>query len=684
VFRRDRTKREHESGPPRSPRRRSWAGRILRGAGVAVVLLAALVLGLLNPPAIAQVLKAQALPRLSASLGRQVDTGAVSVSLLPRPRATIEDVRVAGLPGEPPLLRAQRVNASLALWPLLRSRGKTVEITSLTLDQPEVALVREPGGQWSFQGLGTGGSGKGGKGRTTIESATVRGGTLQIIDRASRPPSRVTVTDIDARARNLGAPGSEALEVRAAAFSDRQNLRVEAQSREESGAERAWTGQVSLSGASLEALRQAAPGRLPEIVRGGQLDLRASFSAVPGGTSRAQGKWSVASLQVGGSPASARSDFTASVSSAGQISASLSNLAVSGPGVDLGGEVELAGSPPSVRFALRGDTLDIGALKAAAAAGPEAEASARERRPPSSQGRRSLAKAEAGGTLQMKRVVAGRLAAEDLNVQMALQNGVLDLSRARARVHGGELTADGTRIDLSRPVPPWSLRAQFRGVDLASAAMAASGKAPLEGRAQGELSLDGAGLEWRAAEPTLSGRGTIAVADAALTTIDLDQQVVGALSGALSAVGLGREGATPFTANQRGTPLHDLSASFTIAGGALQLTRPLHATTDLGEATLGGAVGLDQSLHLSGSVAIQPTIIASLTGGRWSPVQSVSLPLSVGGTLSSPKLELPPTPRIAEALIAQSPIGGSMQHPLGEEMQRQAREGLKRAIPGLP
>lgn len=652
---------------------------------MAVVLVAALMLGalLLNPPAIAQVLKAQALPRLSASLGRQVDTGAVSVRLLPRPRATFEDVRVAGLPGEPPLLRAQRVNASVALWPLLKSRGKTVEITSLTLDQPEVALVREPGGKWSFQGLGTGGSGKGGKGRTTIESATVRGGTLQIIDGASRPPSRVTVTDIDARARNLGAPGSEALEVRAAAFSNRQNLRVEAQSREESGAKRAWTGQVSLSGASLEALRQAAPGRLPEIVREGQLDLRASFSAVPGGTSRAQGQWSVASLQVGGSPASARSDFTASVSSAGQLSASLSNLVVSGPGVDLGGEVELAGSPPSVRFALRGDTLDVGALKAAA--GPDAEASARERRPASSQGRQSLAKVEAGGTLQMKRVVAGRLAAEDLDVQMALQNGVLDLSRARARVYGGELTADGTRIDLGRPVPAWKLRTQFRGVDLASAAMAASGKAPLEGRAQGELFLDGAGLEWEAAKPTLSGRGTIAVADAALTTVDLDRQVVDALSGALSVVGLGGPtGGTPLAANRRGTALHDLNASFTIAGGSLQLTRPLHATTDLGEVTLGGAVGLDQSLRLSGSAAIQPKTIASLTGGRWSPEQSVSLPLRVGGTLSSPKLELPATPRIAEALIAQSPIGGSMQQPLDEEMQRKARERLKRALPGLP
>jgi uncharacterized protein involved in outer membrane biogenesis len=657
---------------------------------VAAVVFAALVLGVLflNPPAIAQVLKAQALPRLSASLGRRVDAGAVSVRVLPRPRATFEDIQVAGRPGEPPLLRAQRVNGSLALWPLLRSRGKTVEITSLTLDQPEVVLVREPGGQWSFQGLGTSGSGsgKGGNGRTTIESATARGGTLQIIDRASRPPSRVTVTDIDARARNLGTPGSEGLEVRAAALSNRQNLRVDAQSRGESGAERAWTGQVTLSGASLEALRQAFPGRLPESVRGGQLDLRASFSAAPGGTSRAQGQWSVASLQVGGRPASARSDFTASVSPAGQISASLANLAVSGPGVDLGGEVELAGSPPSVQFALRGDSLDVGALKAAASAGPGAGAGARERRTPSGQGGRSLAKARAGGTLQVRRVVAGRLTAEDLNVQMALQNGVLDLSRARARVYGGELTADGTRVDLSRPVPTWNLRAQFRGVDLASAELAASGKAPLEGRAQGELSLDGAGLEWRAAEPTLSGRGTVAVADAALTTADLDRQVVDALSGALSAVGLGGPtgGGTPLAADRRGTALHDLNASFTISGGALQLTRPFHATTDLGEATLGGAVGLDQSLHLSGSVAIEPKTITSLTGGKWSPVQSVSLPVSVGGTLSSPKLELPSAPRIAQALIAQSPIGGSMQQLPGEELQRQAREGLKRAIPGLP
>lgn len=654
-------------------------GRLLGIAAALALVALALVVGvlLINPPAVAQAVKAEALPRVSASLGRRVDAGEVRVRLLPRPRAVLEDVRVAGAPGEAPMVRARRVSGSLALGPLLRSRGRTIEITSLTLEEPEVVLVREPGGRWSFEGLGGAPSapGRGPSRQAAIEEAAVRRGTLHIIDRTAEPAVQVTVGDIDARARGLGTAGSESVELRAAVFADRQNLRADARSQGQGGqgGAAAWSGQISLSSASLDALRQALPGRVPESVRGGMLDLRATFAATSAAALQAQGQLSVRALQVGGRPASASSDFTVSEAPAGGLSASLTNLAVTGPGLDLGGRVDLAGPPPSIRFALSGKTLNVDALKAATGSAP--------RGPSRASGPPPLASARASGTLHFDEVLAGGLAAQDVNAQAALQRGVLTLSRCQARLYGGDVSADGTRVDLRGPAPAWSLRSRFQGVDLASAQRAATGKAPLEGRAQGDLVLDGAGFQWKTMEPTLTGQGTVRVADATLTTVDLDRQLAGTLSGALSTAGVGGSPAgAPPSADRRGTPLRDLNFSFRVADGAVQLTQPLHASTDLGDASLGGTIGLDQRLHLSGTVALSPKAIAGISGGKIGLAQNVTLPVSVGGTLSAPAFQLPSQAQIAEALVTQGPVGGAMRQ-LGQELQRQAGQGIQRSIP---
>jgi len=217
-------------------------------------------------------------------------------------------------------------------------------------------------------------------------------------------------------------------------------------------------------------------------------------------------------------------------------------------------------------------------------------------------------------------------------------------------------------------------------VDLKSAGQALSGRSPLQGSARGELSLDGAGLDWNRLRQTLTGRGAIGVSDGALATVNLDRQIADALVGALRVAGVQAPAGVAPIPSQGGTPLRDLQISFQVVDGAIQLAHPVRVSLGLGTATLGGAIGLDQQLHLSGAVALGPQTVASLTGGKWKPAQPVNLPLGIGGSLASPALQLPPPPQIAQALLAQSPAGNAVRR-LGEELRRQGRQKVGRSVP---
>ena len=77
---------------------------------------------------------------------------------------TLAGLAVAGRPGEPALVEAESLDVEVALWPLLRSLGKDVEVRAFTLVRPSVNLVKAKDGTWNFEGLG-GAAGRRGAGR---------------------------------------------------------------------------------------------------------------------------------------------------------------------------------------------------------------------------------------------------------------------------------------------------------------------------------------------------------------------------------------------------------------------------------------------------------------------------------------------------------------------------------------
>lgn len=93
--------------------------------------------------------------QLSNSLGRKVLVGNLSLSLFSG-GISARDISVADDPAfsQSPFLSAKSLDVSVKLIPLVFSRS--VRVTALTLNEPELILLRSSSGKWNFSSLGRG------------------------------------------------------------------------------------------------------------------------------------------------------------------------------------------------------------------------------------------------------------------------------------------------------------------------------------------------------------------------------------------------------------------------------------------------------------------------------------------------------------------------------------------------
>ena len=91
---------------------------------------------------------------LSAAMGRKVTVGNLGLSLFAG-SLSAQDIAIADDPafGSDPFVRAKSLQVGVELRPLIFS--KTLNITDLTLDHPQVLLLRNPSGTWNFSSFGT-------------------------------------------------------------------------------------------------------------------------------------------------------------------------------------------------------------------------------------------------------------------------------------------------------------------------------------------------------------------------------------------------------------------------------------------------------------------------------------------------------------------------------------------------
>jgi AsmA protein len=91
--------------------------------------------------------------KASAALGRQVQMGNLSLSLLTG-SLSAENLVVGDDPkfSQTPFLTAKGVRVGVAMMPLIFSRA--LNITSVTIKDPQVTLLHNPAGQWNYSSIG--------------------------------------------------------------------------------------------------------------------------------------------------------------------------------------------------------------------------------------------------------------------------------------------------------------------------------------------------------------------------------------------------------------------------------------------------------------------------------------------------------------------------------------------------
>jgi AsmA protein len=91
--------------------------------------------------------------KASAALGRKVQVGDLTLSLI-RGSLSAENLSIGDDPkfSSAPFLAAKSLRVGVELMPLVFS--KTLKVTGVMIDSPQVTLLRNPAGQWNYSSLG--------------------------------------------------------------------------------------------------------------------------------------------------------------------------------------------------------------------------------------------------------------------------------------------------------------------------------------------------------------------------------------------------------------------------------------------------------------------------------------------------------------------------------------------------
>ncbi len=127
-------------------------GRTLKIVGIVIVVL---ILIIVIAPFLIPVnsFRPQIEQQASAALGRKVEIGNLSLSLFSGSLGA-DNLSIADDPkfSSAPFLTAKSFNVGVEVWPLITS--KTLNVTSVVIDSPQVSLIRNAAGDWNYSTLG--------------------------------------------------------------------------------------------------------------------------------------------------------------------------------------------------------------------------------------------------------------------------------------------------------------------------------------------------------------------------------------------------------------------------------------------------------------------------------------------------------------------------------------------------
>ncbi|HYS80932.1 MAG TPA: AsmA family protein [Anaeromyxobacteraceae bacterium] len=680
---------------PKSPAR-TLLTVIAGTVGALVVLVVGLTL-LLQTGAVSSRVKDLVVPRVSTALGRQVTVADAKLRIFPHTRVALTGTVVAGRPGEPPLAQMEAFEVGVRLWPLLTSLGKDVQVSGIRLVRPILNLVRAKDGTWNYEGLGGEPKEKpapaskepaGSQATVLVDRASIEGGEVHYIDTLLGDKAAVALSRIDFSAEHVGLGHPLDAKLSAAVVNPQKNFeaRVHASKLPESFAQLGpgeypeLQGDLALTGLDLGLVRAFLPPAMTNMMTGGKVDASAKL-ATREGKYAVDGSGKLSQVRLRGEPAQGSFELHALVDPAsGAGTAAVEKLAVKGPGIDLGGRLAAELKPQRVRFAVAGPLLDLGQVMSLL---PQDQKKSQGPLLTAAQ-RKQVGAADVSGTIDIEKVVKGGLVANGFKAKAALEEGVFVLHDAQASFFGGRVDAAGTRVDLSQANPSWNLKAKLDAIDLGQALTSFSGAAPLAGKLTGTLDLAGTGVDWPTLQKALTGRGALSMKQGELSTTDLGDKVLGAVSQGLRAAGKTGLAGTVGGAGGK-TTLRDLAAQFTVKDGAMALARPLSFTAPFGATELGGKIGLGGQLALTGAAKLSKETLQRLAGGSKLPLgQGLTVPLALSGSLAQPSVSVQADQAVAGLVqgAAKQKVQ-ELQDTAKEKAKVQARKGVGDLLRGL-
>jgi AsmA protein len=180
--------------------------KLLTIVGIIVVVL--LLIAVILPHVIdVNHFKPEIQTQITDALGRQVTIGNIELAIFSG-GVKVDDVVIADDPkfSPSPFLQAKEVKVGVALLPLIFSHR--LEVSSFTVTDPQVSLLRSPSGQWNFSSMGAGGA-KGKKSENAsaptniaVEKLKISNGTIVVGTTGSHQKMQ-TYNNLDLEASDL-------------------------------------------------------------------------------------------------------------------------------------------------------------------------------------------------------------------------------------------------------------------------------------------------------------------------------------------------------------------------------------------------------------------------------------------------------------------------------------------------
>jgi AsmA protein len=174
---------------------------IILGIVVAVIILLAVVPLFINVDQFRPQVEAQ----LKAALGRNVKIGKLSLSAF-FSHVTAETLTIADDPAfsKDPFITARSIEVNASLLPLLTGQG--LQVSSITLVEPQVTLLHSPAGKWNFSSLGAsdkaGAKSGGSVPNVSVGELDIKNGTIYVGRLGTKTKNRA-YTDVNVNAKNV-------------------------------------------------------------------------------------------------------------------------------------------------------------------------------------------------------------------------------------------------------------------------------------------------------------------------------------------------------------------------------------------------------------------------------------------------------------------------------------------------